>query len=94
VTAGDPFAERPPREYMYFCIMRIDIITALPQLLHSPFSDSILLRAQKKGLVEVVTHDLKSYGLGKNRQIDDYQFGGGAGMVMMVEPIFNCISEL
>ncbi len=74
--------------------MRIDIITALPQLLESPFSDSILQRAIKKGLVEVHFHNLKDFGLGKHRQIDDYQFGGGAGMVMMIEPILNCIKGL
>lgn len=74
--------------------MRIDIITALPTLLESPFGDSILQRAQKRGLVKVAVHNLKAYGLGKHHQIDDYQFGGGAGMVMMVEPIFNCINAL
>lgn len=74
--------------------MRIDIISALPKLLESPFSHSILQRAQNKGKVEVVVHDLKKYGLGKHHQIDDYQFGGGAGMVMMVEPILNCINDL
>lgn len=74
--------------------MRIDIITALPSLLESPFADSILQRAQKRGLVKVVVHNLKEYGLGKHHQIDDYQFGGGAGMVMMVEPIFKCIEKL
>ncbi len=74
--------------------MRIDIITALPKLLESPFSHSILQRAQDKGRVVVAVHDLKKYGLGKHNQIDDYQFGGGAGMVMMVEPILNCIQDL
>lgn len=74
--------------------MRIDIITALPKLLESPFGDSILKRAIKRGLVEVHIHDLKDFGLGKHRQIDDYQFGGGAGMVMMIEPIMNCIEGL
>lgn len=74
--------------------MRIDIITALPKLLESPFGDSILKRAIQRELVEVHVHDLKEYGLGKHRQIDDYQFGGGAGMVMMIEPIFNCIENL
>lgn len=74
--------------------MRIDIITALPKLLESPFGDSILKRAIQRELVEVHIHDLKDYGLGKHRQIDDYQFGGGAGMVMMIEPIFNCIENL
>lgn len=74
--------------------MRIDIITALPKLLESPFGDSILKRAIERKLVEIEVHDLKDYGLGKHRQIDDYQFGGGAGMVMMPEPIFNCIENL
>jgi len=74
--------------------MRIDIITALPKLLESPFSHSILQRAQDKGRVVVEVHNLKKYGLGKHSQIDDYQFGGGAGMVMMVEPILNCIKDL
>jgi tRNA (guanine37-N1)-methyltransferase len=74
--------------------MRIDIITALPKLLESPFSDSILQRAIKKGLVEVEIHNLRDYGLGKHKQIDDYQFGGGAGMVMMIDPIHNCIAKL
>lgn len=74
--------------------MRIDIITALPRLLESPFGDSILKRAIERKLIEIEVHDLKDYGLGKHRQIDDYQFGGGAGMVMMPEPIFNCIENL
>lgn len=74
--------------------MRIDIITALPKLLESPFNDSILKRAIERGLVEVVLHDLRNFGLGKHRQIDDYQYGGGAGMVMMAEPIFQCIEQL
>ncbi len=74
--------------------MRIDIITAIPSLLESPFNDSILKRAQSKGIVEVVVHDLKKYGLGKHNQIDDYQFGGGAGMVMMIEPILSLVNEL
>ncbi len=74
--------------------MRIDIITVLPELLRSPFEHSILKRAQAKGLVEVNLIDLREYGLGKHKQVDDYAFGGGAGMVMMVEPIANCISKL
>lgn len=74
--------------------MRIDIITVLPELLRSPFEASILKRAQDKGLVEVHLHNLKDYGLGKHKQVDDYQFGGGAGMVMMAEPIFECIEKL
>lgn len=74
--------------------MRIDIITVLPELLRSPFEHSILKRAQSKGLVEVNLIDLREYGLGKHKQVDDYAFGGGAGMVMMVEPIANCINKL
>ncbi len=74
--------------------MRIDIITCLPKLLESPFNDSILKRAQQKGLVTVNIQDLREFGLGKHRQIDDYAFGGGAGMVLMVEPIINCINHL
>ena len=74
--------------------MRIDIITCLPRLLDSPFSDSILKRAQDKGLVEVVIHDLRNYSLDKHKKVDDYAFGGGAGMVMMIEPIDRCITEL
>lgn len=74
--------------------MRIDIITVLPELLKSPFEHSILKRAQAKGLVEVNLIDLRDYGLGKHAQVDDYAFGGGAGMVMMIEPIANCITKL
>ncbi len=74
--------------------MRIDIITCLPKLLESPFSDSILKRAQDKGLVEVMVHDLRPFSTNKHRTTDDYAFGGGAGMVMMIEPIDRCISSL
>lgn len=74
--------------------MRIDIITILPELLKSPFEASIMKRAQEKGLVEVYFHNLRDYGLGNYRQVDDYQYGGGAGMVMMIEPIDECISKL
>lgn len=74
--------------------MRIDIITVLPQLLRSPFEASILKRAIDKGLVEVHIHDLREYGIGNYNQVDDYQFGGGAGMVMMIEPIDKCIADL
>ena len=75
-------------------MMRIDIITCLPRLLESPFSHSILKRAQDKGLVEVVVHDLRDYASNKQRQVDDYAFGGGAGMVLMIEPIDKCITQL
>jgi len=74
--------------------MRIDIITVLPELLQSPFEVSILKRAIEKGIVEVHTHNLRDYATNAYKQIDDYQFGGGAGMVMMIEPIDKCISEL
>lgn len=74
--------------------MRIDIITVLPELLKSPFEASILKRAIDKGIVEVHLHNLREYGQGNYKQVDDYQFGGGAGMVLMIEPIDNCISKL
>ncbi len=74
--------------------MRIDIITVLPELLQSPFEASILKRAIEKGLVEVHTHNLRDFSTNTYKQIDDYQFGGGAGMVMMIEPIDKCISKL
>ncbi|HTF20781.1 MAG TPA: tRNA (guanosine(37)-N1)-methyltransferase TrmD [Chryseolinea sp.] len=74
--------------------MHIDIITCLPNLVASPFSDSILKRAQSKGLVEVNIIDLRAYATTKHRTTDDYAFGGGAGMVMLIEPIDNCIRAL
>jgi tRNA (guanine37-N1)-methyltransferase len=74
--------------------MRIDIITLLPELLRSPFEASILKRAIDKGLVEVHLHNLREYSTMNHRQVDDYQFGGGAGMVMMIEPIHRCIQAL
>jgi tRNA (guanine37-N1)-methyltransferase len=74
--------------------MRIDIITVLPELMQSPFNDSILKRAQEKGIVEVHFHNLRAYSTNKQKSIDDYQFGGGAGMVMMIAPIDACISKL
>ncbi|MEO5980241.1 MAG: tRNA (guanosine(37)-N1)-methyltransferase TrmD [Chryseolinea sp.] len=74
--------------------MHIDIITCLPRLIDGPFSDSILKRAQSKGLVEVDVIDLRHYATSKHRTTDDYAFGGGAGMVMTIEPIDNCITYL
>jgi tRNA (guanine37-N1)-methyltransferase len=74
--------------------MRIDIITVLPELLRSPFEASILKRAQDKGIVEVHLHNLRDYSTNKHKNVDDYQFGGGAGMVMMIEPIDAVISKL
>lgn len=74
--------------------MRIDIISVLPELMESPFKTSILKRAIDKGLVEVHFHHLRDWAINKHRQIDDEPYGGGAGMVMMVEPLDKCISEL
>ncbi|WP_288460177.1 tRNA (guanosine(37)-N1)-methyltransferase TrmD [uncultured Chryseobacterium sp.] len=74
--------------------MRIDIISVLPELMESPFKTSILRRAIDKGLAEVHFHHLREWGINKKKQIDDEPYGGGAGMVMMVEPLDNCISEL
>ena len=74
--------------------MRIDILSAVPRLLDSWFSESILQRAQAKGAVEVVVHDLRHWSTDKHRRLDDYPFGGGAGMVMSVEPIHRAIAEL
>ncbi|SNS09905.1 tRNA (Guanine37-N(1)-) methyltransferase [Belliella buryatensis] len=75
-------------------MMRIDIITVVPGLLDGPFSHSILKRAEEKGLATVKVHNLRDYATGKQKQVDDYAFGGGAGMVMMIEPIAKCIQEL
>lgn len=74
--------------------MHIDIITCLPRLIESPFADSILKRAQAKGLVEVNIIDLRNYSTDKHKSVDDYAYGGGAGMVMMIEPIDRCLREL
>ncbi len=74
--------------------MRIDIITVLPELLASPFSHSILKRAKEKGLLEIHLHNLRDHTPYKHGQVDDYQFGGGAGMVMMPEPLAICIEKL
>lgn len=74
--------------------MRVDILSAVPELLDSPFSHSIMKRAAQKGLLEVCVHNIRDYSTMKHQQIDDYQFGGGAGMVMMIEPILRCIEHL
>lgn len=74
--------------------MRIDIITCVPSLLESPFSHSIMKRAHDKGLLEVHLHDLREFPVNKHNRIDDYAFGKGAGMVLMIEPIDRCISKL
>lgn len=74
--------------------MRIDIISVLPELMESPFRTSILKRAMEKGLAEVHFHNLRDFGIGKHKKVDDEPYGGDAGMVMMVEPLDKCISEL
>ena len=74
--------------------MRIDILTVMPEMLESPLNCSILKRAQDKGLVEIVVHNLRDYSLNKHRKVDDYPFGGEAGMVMQIEPVDRCILAL
>ena len=74
--------------------MNIKIISAVPNLLKSPFEHSIMQRAQDKGLLNIEIINLRDFGIGKHQQIDDYQYGGGAGMVMMCEPLANCIEKL
>jgi len=74
--------------------MRIDILTVLPQLLESPFSASIMQRAQDKGHVEIHIHNIRDYSTNKHKNVDDYQYGGGAGMVMSIEPIAAAIEKL
>jgi tRNA (guanine37-N1)-methyltransferase len=74
--------------------MRIDILSVVPELLDSPLGHSIVGRAIKKGLVEIHVHNLRKYGIGPRRNVDDYSYGGDAGMVMMVEPVFRMIEEL
>jgi tRNA (guanine37-N1)-methyltransferase len=74
--------------------MRIDILTILPELLVSPFNHSIIKRGKEKGLLEIHIHNIRDFAQNKHKQVDDYAFGGGAGMVMMIEPIDHCISKL
>ena len=74
--------------------MRIDILTILPALLEGPFSDSIMKRAQEKGLSEIYIHNIRNYSSDKHKNVDDYQYGGGAGMVMSIEPIAKIIEQL
>jgi tRNA (guanine37-N1)-methyltransferase len=74
--------------------MRIDIITVLPEILNGPLNQSIIKKAQEKGIAEIVVHDLREYGLGRHKQVDDYPYGGEAGMVIMVEPVYNIINNL
>ena len=74
--------------------MRIDILTVVPELLESPLSHSIVGRAISKGLVDIHVHNLRKYGIGPRKNVDDYSYGGDAGMVMMIEPVFRMIEEL
>jgi len=74
--------------------MRLDIITIFPEMFQGPFSESIIKRAQQKGLVEIHLHQLRDYTTDKHRKTDDYAFSGGAGMVMMIEPVARCIDTL
>ena len=85
---------------LFFCTfgqiseMRIDIITVLPELLASPFNESIIKRAKSAGIVDINIINLRDYSENKHKNVDDYAFGGGAGMVMMIEPVYNCIRHL
>lgn len=83
-----------PHPASYLCFMRIDLLTVLPELVESPLRHSIVGRAQAKGLAEVHVHNLRDYTTDKHKQVDDYPYGGGAGMVMKVEPIARCIRQL
>jgi tRNA (guanine37-N1)-methyltransferase len=74
--------------------MRIDIITVLPELLRSPLDESIIKRAKARGIAEINIINLRDFSADKNRNVDDYPFGGGPGMVMMIEPVYNCIAHL
>lgn len=74
--------------------MRIDILTVVPELLESPLGHSIVGRAVKKGLVEIHVHNLRKYGIGPRKNVDDYSYGGDAGMVLMIEPVYRMINEL
>jgi len=74
--------------------MRIDIITCQPELISSPLNESIVKRARDRGVVEIEVHNLYDYSSDKHRKVDDYAYGGGAGMVLMIEPIANCINSL
>jgi len=74
--------------------MNIHIISVVPELLESPFNHSILKRAKEKGILNVVVHNLRKWSINKHKQVDDYQYGGGAGMVIMCEPLMNAIEEL
>ena len=74
--------------------MRIDILTLFPEMFQGPFDHSIIKRAKVKGLAEIYLHDIRDYAQNKHKKVDDYAFGGGSGMVMMVQPIADCINQL
>ena len=74
--------------------MRIDIITIFPEMFEGPFTESIIKRAINKGIVDIKLHNLRDYSTDKHRRVDDYAFSSGAGMVMMIEPVDNCITHL
>lgn len=74
--------------------MRIDILTSVPKILIGPFSESIIKRAIEKDIINIYIHDLHDYGLGKNKKIDDYSYGGGPGMILRIEPIYKCLKKL
>lgn len=74
--------------------MRIDILTVVPELLEGPFNHSIIKRAQEKGLAEIYIHNIRDYSTNKHKKVDDYQYGGGAGMVLSIQPIADCIDSL
>src|SRR5258706_2230929 len=78
----------------YLCRMHIDILTVLPELLESPLQHSMMKRAQEKGILTVKVHQLRKWAVNEYGQVDDYQYGGGAGMVMMCEPLAKAIEEL
>lgn len=84
----------PATEIHYFCGMEMHILTVVPELLVSPFGHSILKRAQDKGLAKIFIHNIRDYSTDKHKSVDDYAFGGGAGMVMMIDPILRCIQAL
>ena len=85
-----------PSEYQieYISFMRIDILTVVPELLESPLNHSIVQRAKNKGLVEIHIHDIREYGKGNYHQVDDYSYGGDAGMILMIEPTYTLINKL
>lgn len=80
--------------YLYLFAMRIDILSVVPELLESPLSHSIVGRAVKKGLVDIRVHNLRKYGMGPRKNVDDYSYGGDAGMVIKVEPVWHMMEEL